>query len=81
MLFEIARQSNEEQHGADAIAAALYKDPIKKSFWNILSKSAPQNCIPACVGGIWSPQAMCDLWKNHYSNLLNCIPETNQDDK
>ena len=28
-----------------------------------------------------SPQAICDLWKNHYSNLLNSIPKTNQDDK
>ena len=53
-------KSDEEQHRADAIAAALYKDPTKKSFWNILSKSAPQKCIPACVGKFSSPQAICD---------------------
>ena len=36
-------KSDEEQHRADASAAALYEDPTKKSFWNILSKNRLKN--------------------------------------
>ena len=74
-------KSDEEQHRADAIAAALYKDSTKKFFWHTLSKNKRQNCTSASAGGFSRPQAISDTWKQHYSSLLNCIPETSQNEK
>ena len=74
-------KSDEEQHRADAIAAALYKDPTKKFFWHTLSKNKRQICTSASVGGFSRPQPISDMWKQHYSSLLNCIPETSQNEK
>ena len=62
-------KSDEEQHRADAIAAALHKDPIKKFFWHTLSKNKRQNCTSASVGGFLRPQAISDMWKQHYCTL------------
>ena len=74
-------KSDEVQHRADAIAAALYKDPTKKFFWHTLSKNKRQNCTSASVGGFSRPQTISDMCKQHYSSLLNCIPKTSQNEK
>ena len=68
-------KSDEKQHIADAIAAALHKDPTEKFFWHTLFKNKRQNCTSASVGGFSRPQAISDVWKQHYFSLLNCIPE------
>ena len=56
-------KSEEEQHRADAIAAALYQDSTKKFFWHTLSKTKRQNCTSASVGSFSRHQAVFDMWK------------------
>ena len=40
-----------------------------------------QNCTSASVGVFSRPQAISAMWKQRYSSLLNCIPETSQNEK
>ena len=80
MLFENVNQIRK------SIALMPLQEPCIKTlqkffFWHSLPKNKRQNCTSCSVGGFSRLQVISDMWKQHYSGLINCIPETSQTEK
>ena len=63
---------NYECHQANALALALHsKSNAPKSFWNKIRSSNNHCSLPASIGKIKGAKNIADMWKNHFSSLLN----------
>ena len=70
-----ACKQNKEQHIADNIASDLSKNDYNK-FWNkVKSRNKCGNYTAAIINGVSGSENIVNMWKDHYSNLLNsCAP-------
>ena len=66
-------QRNEEQSKADAMAKSMRNHDMK-SFWKEVSSTYSRNVpLATTVNGASDPSAICDMWKNQFKDLLNCV--------
>jgi len=66
-------QNMEETARADAMAKTLESKDVR-SFWKTVSKTYSK-AIPLAttVNGAVDPKSITNMWKNHFSNLLNSV--------
>ena len=62
-----------DQKSADALAKAFHSDTFSKAFWQKIKKLKKSSPLPAAVGGASGSQKIAEMWKNHFSNLLNSV--------
>ena len=67
-------QRNEDQSKADATTQSM-RTRYMKSFWKDLSSTYSRNVpLATTVNGASDPSAiLCDMWKNQFKALLNCV--------
>ena len=66
---------NYECHQANALELALHsKSNAPKYFWKKIRSSNKHCSLPACIGKIKGAKNIADMWKNHFSSLLNTTP-------
>ena len=58
---------------ADALAKAFQSDTSSKVFWQNIKRLEKSSPLPAAVGGASGSQKIAEMWKNHFSNLLNSV--------
>lgn len=63
----------EDQHRADAIAKSHDSGNYVEFWRKIASEGSKQTPFPQTVGGISGKNEIADLWKDHYSNILNSV--------
>ena len=62
-----------DQKSADALAKVFHSDTSFKAFWQNIKKLKKSCPLPAAVGGASGSQKIAEMWKNHFSNLLNSV--------
>ena len=62
-----------DQKSADALAKAFHSDTSSKAFWQNIKKLEKSSPLPAAVGGASESKKIAEMWKNHFSNLLNSV--------
>ena len=64
---------NAEMHKANAVADALHSNPSKKCFWDKFKSynAKGKSMLPTAVGGASGGQQTADMWREHYTHLLN----------
>ena len=62
-----------DQKSADALAKVYHSDTCFKVFWQNIKKLKKSSPLPAAVGGASGSQKIAEMWKNHFSNLLNYV--------
>ena len=65
-----------DQKSADALAKAFHSN-TSKAFWQNIKKLKKSCPLPAAVRGASGSQKIAEMWKNHFSNLLNSV-ESNE---
>ena len=62
-----------DQKSADALAKVFHSDTSSKAFWQNIKKLMKSCPLPATVGGASGSEKIAEMWKNHFSNLLNSV--------
>ena len=62
-----------DQKSADALAKAFHSDTSSTAFRQNIKKLKKSSPLPAAVGGASGSQKIAEMWKNHFSNLLNFV--------
>ena len=62
-----------DQKSADALAKAFHSDTSSMAFWQNIKKLKKSCPLQAAVGGASGSQKIAEMWKNHFSNLLNSV--------
>ena len=66
-------RAEEERHRADALARDM-ESSDQRSFWRRISRMNSMGVpLPSSVGGARDPRAIADLWKTHYSSIMNSV--------
>ena len=65
-------RNNHEKNKAEGLALALQTDRSKKSFWKKIKCSKTQQTLPTTVAGMTRPEPIAGIWRNHFSQILNC---------
>ena len=62
-----------EQHKSDALATALQSSSLRTAFWKKVRAvyRKDNNSIPLSVGNATGQSDVANMWKSHYSGLLN----------
>ena len=55
------------------MAKAFYSDTSFKALWQNIKKLKKSSPLPAAVGSASGSQKIAEMWKNHFSNLLNSV--------
>ena len=57
----------------DSLANKLHGGRPER-FWKEINRiSKCKFSLPDCIGGVTGAGNICELWKNHFHQLLNCI--------
>ena len=91
ILFDLYRKSrahfkytlrickqDKERHIADSIASDLSSKNYTKFWKKVKSKNKCCNSTAASINGVSGTENIAHMWKNHYSNLLNSCPPTQE---
>ena len=71
-LHNIARQ---DQQIGDSLANKL-QDSKPEHFWKEINRiSKCKVTLPNCIDGVTGANNICELWNNHFHQLLNCIQD------
>ena len=71
----------QDRHEANALAAVLSSNNSGKLFWRKVNKSN-KSTISAFVGGAkGSNEAITEIWRSHYSTLLNSVSKSSADNE
>ena len=62
-----------DQKSADALAKAFHSNTSSKTFWLNIRKLKKSSPLLAAVGSASRFQKIAEMWKNHFSNLLNSV--------
>ena len=58
--------------------ANKFKNSSTHTFWKEIKQINNSNIpLPGCIDGIMGEENIVNLWRNHYSDLLNCLGRTN----
>ena len=62
-----------EQHKSDALATVLQSSSLRTAFWKKVRAvyRKDNNSIPLSVGNATGQSDIANMWKSHYSGLLN----------
>ena len=55
------------------MAKAFHSDTSSKAFWQNIKKLKKSSPLLAAVGDASGSQKIAEMWKNHFSNLLNSV--------
>ena len=70
-------QAMEDTARADALAASLSKKDMI-SFWKSIKTMNHKNVpLAPSINGISGERDICDVWQNHYCDILNCVKSDN----
>ena len=62
-----------DQKSVDALAKAFHSNISSKAFWQNIKKLKKSSPLTAAVGGASGSQKIAEMWRNHFSNLLNSV--------
>ena len=64
---------HKDQQIGDSLANKL-QDSKPEHFWKEINRiSKCKVTLPNCIDGVTGANNICELWKNHFHQLLNCI--------
>ena len=66
---------HKDQQIGDSLATKL-QDSKPEHFWKEINRiSKCKVTLPNCIDGVTGANNICELWKNHFHQLLNCIQD------
>ena len=66
---------HKDQQIGDSLANKL-QDSKPEHFWKEINRiSKCKVTLPNCIDGVTGANNICELWKNHFHQLLNCIQD------